>query len=66
MLGEPEDSVRGALGALDGAIAYDHEEVSVRDRAALERESCDCYEIVREEYERLLEPAAVNPSTGGD
>jgi hypothetical protein len=30
----------------------------VLDRAGLERASCECYGIVREEYERLLAPGA--------
>jgi hypothetical protein len=39
-----------------GAVAYDGERLQVRDRAAPERLSCDCYQLVRGEYERLLTP----------
>ena len=38
-------------------IAYDGDALlEVRDRAALERVSCECYGVVRDEYERLLAP----------
>jgi CRP-like cAMP-binding protein len=57
MLGEPPEAVRAAVAALDGAVDYQGERMTVRDRAALERGSCDCYAIVREEYERLLSRA---------
>ncbi|HET6551372.1 MAG TPA: Crp/Fnr family transcriptional regulator [Solirubrobacter sp.] len=63
MLGEPPAAVRAVVDALDGAVAYDEERMTVRDRAALERASCDCYGIVREEYDRLLEPAGVSTAT---
>jgi CRP-like cAMP-binding protein len=43
-----------------GAIAYDGDTLEVLDRATLEHASCDCYGIVRQEYERLLDPV-----TGG-
>jgi CRP-like cAMP-binding protein len=60
MLGEQDGAVDAATGALSrlGAIAYDGDSVEVLDRSALEHASCDCYEIVREEYERLLVPVA--------
>jgi CRP-like cAMP-binding protein len=48
--------VREAVRQLEGArvIAYDGDAVSVLDRGGLERASCDCYAIIREEYDRLL------------
>jgi CRP-like cAMP-binding protein len=48
--------VREAVGQLEGAraIAYDGDALSVLDRSELERVSCDCYTIIREEYDRLL------------
>jgi CRP-like cAMP-binding protein len=53
MLGEHVDAATDRLEAA-GAIAYDNEHVTVRDRAALEHASCDCYRLVRDEYDRLL------------
>jgi CRP-like cAMP-binding protein len=53
MVGEDVDIATEQLEA-SGAIAYADDHVAVRDRAALERASCDCYELVRHEYDRLL------------
>ena len=36
------------------SIVYDGEAVEIRDRSALERTSCECYAVVRDEYERLF------------
>jgi CRP-like cAMP-binding protein len=60
MLGELPETVRLTTRRLidGGAIAYDGAALEVRDRALLERSACDCYGIVREEYERLLVPSA--------
>ena len=56
MLAEDHGAVDVATDALTaaGAIAYDGEVLTVCDRAGLERASCDCYRVVREEYERLF------------
>ncbi len=56
MLAEDHGAVDVATDALTGAgvIAYDGESLTVRDRAGLERASCSCYQVVREEYERLF------------
>jgi CRP-like cAMP-binding protein len=56
MLGDDRDAVALATDALAsaGLIAYENEHVSVSDRAGLERTSCDCYQVVRSEYDRLL------------
>ena len=58
MLGDRDGAVREATRVLrgQGAIAYDGDALEVRDRAALEQVSCDCYGVVRDEYERLLAP----------
>jgi CRP-like cAMP-binding protein len=43
----------------EGLIAYARGRISVRKRAELEELSCECYEIIRREYARLLPaPAA--------
>jgi CRP-like cAMP-binding protein len=56
MLGVRRASVTVALGVLRaaGIIDYQHGAISILDRAALEASSCQCYSIVRHEYERLL------------
>lgn len=37
-----------------GAIAYHDGRIRLLDRSALERSSCECYEVVRQETERLF------------
>jgi CRP-like cAMP-binding protein len=56
MLGEARESVGLAVAGLEtaGAIAYEDSMITVIDRDVLERMSCDCYGVVREEYARLL------------
>ncbi len=39
----------------DGVIQYEYGHITVRDRSALERETCECYAIIKREYERLIE-----------
>jgi CRP-like cAMP-binding protein len=51
MIGE---DVGAAMDRLAAVVDYDGEQVTVRDRAGLERASCECYGIVRDEYDRLL------------
>jgi CRP-like cAMP-binding protein len=66
MLGEAHESVRLAVAGLEngGAIAYEDSTVTVLDRELLERMSCDCYWVVREEYARLLGQPRDAPSRG--
>jgi hypothetical protein len=42
------------MDRLAAVVDYDGEQVTVRDRAGLERASCECYGVVRDEYDRLL------------
>jgi CRP-like cAMP-binding protein len=59
MLGVPSDEVIApatALGAA-GAIAYRDGRLSLLDRAVLEQTSCECYQVVKRECDRLLPPA---------
>jgi Mn-dependent DtxR family transcriptional regulator len=60
MLGVRREGVTEAAGNLqkDGLIRYRRGHITVLDRAGLERRSCECYAVVRKEYERLL-PATV-------
>ena len=37
-------------------IAYTRSKVRVVDPAGLERVSCECYSVTREEFDRLLGP----------
>jgi DNA-binding FadR family transcriptional regulator len=39
-----------------GVIDYTRGRVSILDRPALEARSCECYGIIRAEFDRLLEP----------
>ncbi len=38
----------------DGLIHYARAHIVVRDRAGLERRACECYSLVKREYDRLL------------
>jgi CRP-like cAMP-binding protein len=39
-----------------GLITYARGLVTVLDRAGLERRSCECYSVVKKEYDRLIGP----------
>jgi CRP-like cAMP-binding protein len=56
MLGVRREGVTEAAGHLqqDGLIRYRRGHVTVLDRARLEARSCECYAVVRKEYDRLL------------
>jgi hypothetical protein len=41
-----------------GVISYARGHIKVLDRVALEARSCECYSVVKREYDRLL-PAAI-------
>jgi CRP-like cAMP-binding protein len=62
MLGVRREGVtEGALKLQQaGLIRYARGHISVLDRIGLERRSCECYAVVKKEYDRLLpnEPAA--------
>lgn len=38
----------------EGLIEYRRGRITVFDRPALERRACECYGVVRREYDRLL------------
>ena len=59
MLGVRTDEVTAAALALgeSGAIAYRGGHMQLLDRAVLEGSSCECYQVVRHECDRLLPPA---------
>ena len=56
MLGVRREGVTEAAGNLqkDGLIRYRRGRITVLDRQGLERRACECYAVVRAEYERLL------------
>jgi CRP-like cAMP-binding protein len=56
MLGVRREGVTEAAGQLHraGLIDYQRGHITVLDRAGLERRTCECYAVVKREYERLL------------
>ncbi|MCK9540186.1 Crp/Fnr family transcriptional regulator [Dokdonella sp.] len=56
MLGVRREGVTEAAGKLRraGVIRYSRGRIRVRDRARLEQMACECYEVVRQEFVRLL------------
>jgi signal transduction histidine kinase/CRP-like cAMP-binding protein len=57
MLGVPGAGVSAAAGMLqaDGLIEYDRGAITVLDRTKLEQRACECYAVVKREFERLLQ-----------
>ncbi len=57
MLGVSRGGVTEAAGKLQaaGIIDYARGRITVVDRVALERAVCECYSVVRKEYDRLLQ-----------
>jgi len=60
MLGVRREGVTEAAGNLQqaGLIRYQRGHITVIDRAGLERRTCECYVVVKKEYDRLLPPIA--------
>lgn len=58
MLGVRREGVTEAASNLQraGLIQYRRGHITVLDRAGLERRTCECYAVVRREYDRLLPP----------
>jgi CRP-like cAMP-binding protein len=56
MLGVRREGVTEAALSLQkvGLIRYARGHISVLDRTGLEQRTCECYEVVRKEYDRLL------------
>jgi CRP-like cAMP-binding protein len=56
MLGVRREGVTEAAGKLqaDGLIEYSRGKITVLDRARLELRVCECYRVVKREYDRLL------------
>lgn len=59
MLGVRREGVTEAAGKLQkqGLIEYSRGRITVLDRPSLERASCECYAVVKKEFDRLLPDA---------
>ncbi|WOI48175.1 Crp/Fnr family transcriptional regulator [Acidovorax sp. BLS4] len=59
MLGVRREGVTEAAMKLQkaGLIRYSRGRIEVLDRPALEQRSCECYAVVKREYDRLLPPS---------
>lgn len=57
-LGVRRESVTEAAGRLQqtGLIEYCRGKITVLDRGALEKQACECYVVVKNEFDRLLTP----------
>jgi Mn-dependent DtxR family transcriptional regulator len=60
MLGVRREGVTEAAGRLQaaGLINYRRGHITVLDRAGLEARVCECYAVVKKEYDRLLSSRA--------
>src|SRR2546423_7987788 len=56
MLGVRREGVTAAAGRLQeqGLISYVRGHIKILDRRGLERAVCECYRVVKDEYDRLL------------
>jgi CRP-like cAMP-binding protein len=65
MLGVRRTTVTDVMGTLQkaGLVRYRRGHVTILDHAALQQRSCECYEISKQEFDRLLGDTAVAPRT---
>jgi CRP-like cAMP-binding protein len=66
MLGVRREGVTEAAGKLqaDGLIEYSRGKITVLQRARLEKRVCECYAVVKREYDRLLPEGASSGAAG--
>jgi len=59
MLGVRREGITEAAGNLqrEGLISYRRGHITVIDRSGLESRACECYNVVKKEYHRLLSDA---------
>ncbi len=64
MLGVRREGVTEAAGKLQaqGLIRYSRGHITVLDRPGLEAQVCECYAVVKKEYDRLLPAKKQNPN----
>jgi CRP-like cAMP-binding protein len=55
MLGTPRSTVTLAAGILNraGLISYSRGKIAIRDRKGMEKAACECYQTIRNEFDRL-------------
>ena len=65
MLGVRREGVTVAAGHLnrEGLISSRRGHITVLDRAGLAQRTCECYAVVRREFDRLRPPLAARPAT---
>ena len=58
ILGVRREGITQVAGKLqaEGLIDYSRGHIEVRDRPGLEARSCECYKVIKTEYDRLLTP----------
>jgi Mn-dependent DtxR family transcriptional regulator len=58
MLGVRREGITEAAGKLQkkGLINYSRGHITVLDRSGLEKQACECYKVVKQEFKRLLTP----------
>jgi CRP-like cAMP-binding protein len=63
MLGVRREGVTEAAQSLQeaGIIHYSRGHITVRDRNGLEKRCCECYQVVKREYDRLLPTEPLDP-----
>ena len=68
MLGVRRESVTEAAGKLQsaGLIRYSRGHIEVLDRPQLEARVCECYAVVKTEFERLLGTWEADAASDGD
>ena len=59
LLGVRREGVTASAGNLqrEGLISYRRGHISVLDRSGLELHTCECYQVVKNEFQRLLQLA---------
>ena len=64
MLGVRREGVTEAAGKLqdEGLIRYSRGHITILDRAQLEARVCECYGVVKKEYDRLLPASLLRPT----
>jgi Mn-dependent DtxR family transcriptional regulator len=62
MLGVRREGVTEAAGRMQkaGLIKYQRGRITVLDRQGLEQRTCECYGVVKKEYDRLLPARTAN------